>query len=191
MNRFATFLAQPPRQLEAQQGAHAVPEERGRYIEERADVLGQHVDQGSDPRERRLSETIAAPRQVDAANLNAVEDIGLPGSKNRRTGSCVRKAEQPHLRRPGWHPIDDVDPRLVSGEIAHEQVRSTPADQSTVAPARMKTSVSSSPPPWMRSVAANSWPIGNTSGRGSVVLSWSVSRRARARARRARFRTAP
>src|SRR5215467_11673973 len=125
MNRFATFLAQPPCQLEADQGAHAVPEERGRDIEERADLLGQLVDQRLDPRERNLSETIAAPRQVDAANLDAVEDIGLPGSKNRRTGPCVRKTEQPYLRRLGLNPIGDVDPRLVSGEVAHEQVRST------------------------------------------------------------------
>src|SRR5215831_18371427 len=124
MNRFAAFLAQPPCQLEADQGAHAVPEERGRYIEVRADVVGQHADQGPDPRERRLSETIAAPRQVDAANLDAIEDIGLPGSKNRRTGPRVRKTEQPYLRRLGLNPIGDVDP-LVSGEVAHEQVRST------------------------------------------------------------------
>jgi hypothetical protein len=85
--------AQLARDLEGNEGAEAVAEEREWSGEVLPEAVTSLHGQRANLRVRRLPEPSRPPRQLDRANVYPLEDLG-PRAEHGPTPSCVRKAEK-------------------------------------------------------------------------------------------------
>ncbi|RMQ50121.1 hypothetical protein ALQ04_05427 [Pseudomonas cichorii] len=104
--------AQDMRQLEGQQGAEAMSENRVGFIQFDADLIGQAIGQLYDIGLQRLIHAHATPWQLKRANVQPLGQLAPPRAVEHRTGPGKGQAEQRQVRRSAHvrpcHPIPSM-----------------------------------------------------------------------------------
>src|SRR5690349_511804 len=86
------------RELEANQGAHAVTEESERQIQKRLDRVSKRMDQRLEPGVAALFQTHFTTGKLSATDLDRRGQVPRPVAIHERAAARVRKTEQPQLR---------------------------------------------------------------------------------------------
>jgi hypothetical protein len=90
----AAISTELTRQLEADDGSHAMPEKSERRIEQRKESVGNRFDERLKPSERLLAELVLSSRKLNRANLYRGRETFRPCAVKRGSASRIRKAEQ-------------------------------------------------------------------------------------------------
>jgi len=81
-------------EFKGDQRSHTVPKEGKRLVQEGNQSFSEGLDKRREPIKRRLHQPSSRTGKLNRADLHIRWQITRPGAKNRRTGSCVREAEQ-------------------------------------------------------------------------------------------------
>ena len=86
---------QPPRDLERNESADAVPEQHDGQIDEIAQINDNRVDEHGHVVDRRLTMAGATTRRVRSPDLQPTRQLARPGSIGVRPATAVRETDQP------------------------------------------------------------------------------------------------